>query len=293
MRVLIAGSSGFIGTALTERLRGDGAEVRRLVRGVASGPDEVPWTPGGALNPAELDGVDAIVNLAGASISQMPWTAKRRSDILHSRLAAAGTLVAALKANPGPALINASAVGYYGSRGDEALTEQSGPGTGFLAEVCQQWEAAALEASDVARVVLVRTGLVIGNGGAIVPLRALMTAGMGGKLGNGRQWWPWISLTDEVAAISHLVRSNEFGAFNLAGPTPASMAGIGRTLSRMMYRPFWLPAPEFALKLVLGEAGEELLLASQKMVPERLVASGFRFQHSTAEQALRALFPGN
>lgn len=291
MRVLIAGASGFIGSVLRKRLAADGVQLRRLVRHAPNSAEEVPWTPGSELNPAELDGVDAVVNLAGASISQMPWTAKRRQDILHSRLAATGTLVRALRSNPGAILLNASAVGYYGDRGDEELTEQSGPGSGFLSEVCEQWEAAALEASDTARVVLIRTGLVIGDGGAIVPLRALMTAGMGGKLGNGRQWWPWISLHDEVAAISHLLRSPDAaGAYNLAGPTPATMAEIGRTLSRIMYRPFWLPAPEFALKLALGEAAEELLLSSQKVTPQRLLESGFRFRDQTAEAALRALF---
>lgn len=293
MRVLIAGASGFIGSALTDRLNKAGDDVRVLVRRPATAPKEVSWKPGHALNPAELDGVDAVVNLAGASISHMPWTTARKVDILQSRLVATGTLVDALRANPGAALINASAVGLYGDRGDEELREDAGRGTGFLADVVEQWEYAALEAADVARVVMFRTGLVIGNGGAIVPLRAMMTAGMGGKLGNGRQWWPWISLADEVAAIDSLMRSDAAGAFNLAGPTPATMAEIGRSLSKMMYRPYFLHAPAFALKLVLGEAANELLLSSQKVVPARLLERGFTFQHATAEQALRALFPSN
>lgn len=293
MRVLIAGASGFIGSALTERLTAAGDDVRVLVRRPANAANEVPWTPGQTLNPAELDGVDAIVNLAGASISQMPWTDARKANILQSRLAATGTLVDALKANPGAALINSSAVGLYGDRGDEELREDAGRGSGFLADVVEQWEHSALEATDVARVVMFRTGLVIGNGGAIVPLRAMMTAGMGGKLGNGRQWWPWISLADEVSAIDSLMRSDASGAYNLAGPTPATMAEIGRSLSRMMFRPYFLHAPAFALKLVLGEAANELLLSSQKVVPARLLERGFTFRHTTAEQALRALFPSS
>lgn len=290
MRILIAGASGFIGTALTERLRAAGDEVQVLVRRAPSATHEVPWTPGQALHPAELDGVDAVVNLAGASISQLPWTAKRKTAILQSRLDATHTLTTAVRANPGAALVNASAVGLYGDRGDEPLTEAAGPGTGFLADVVEQWEAAALEVADVTRVVTFRTGLVIGDGGAIAPLRAMMTAGMGGNLGNGRQWWPWISLTDEVAAIEFLLRSKLAGAVNLAGPNPATMGEIGRTLSRIMHRPFYLHAPAFALKLALGEAADELLLASQRVVPQRLLDAGLAFEHPTAEAALRALF---
>ncbi|MGV1033646.1 MAG: TIGR01777 family oxidoreductase [Microbacteriaceae bacterium] len=290
MRILIAGASGFIGTALTARLRAAGDEVRVLVRRAPSAAHEVPWTPGQRLNPAELDGVDAVVNLAGASISQLPWTAKRKTAILQSRLDATHTLTTALRANPGAALINASAVGLYGDRGDETLTEAVGPDAGFLAGVVEQWEAAALEVAEATRVVTFRTGLVIGNGGAIVPLRAMMTAGMGGNLGSGRQWWPWISLTDEVAAIEFLLRSKLAGAVNLAGPTPATMGEIGRTLSRVMHRPYYLHAPAFALKLALGEAADELLLASQRVVPQRLLDAGFAFEHPTAEAALRALF---
>ncbi len=293
MRVIIAGSSGFIGTALCERLQRSGVELHRLVRSAplaSERTNEIFWQPGSPLDPAVLDGVDAVINLAGASIAKMPWTAKRKRNILDSRMAATATLVDALHANPGPALINASAVGFYGSRGDEPLTEASARGEGFLADVVAAWEDAALRASDVARVALVRTGLVIGDGGAIVPLRALTTAGLGGNLGGGRQWWPWISLHDEVAAIEFVLRSELDGPVNLAGPTPATMGEIGRGLARRMHRPYFAHVPAFALKLLLGDAGDELLLSSQQLVPGKLVDAGFAFTHQRAEQAIDALF---
>lgn len=289
MRVLIAGSHGFIGSALTERLRGDGVDVRRLVRGAATARDQVSWTPGERFNPAELDGVDAVINLAGASISHMPWTAKRKAEILRSRLDTTRTLADALIANPGAALLNGSAVGFYGDRGDEQLTEHSVRGAGFLADVVEQWEETALAAADHTRVALFRTGLVVGNGGAIAPLRAMMRAGLGGPLGSGRQWWPWISLHDEVSAIDYLLRSDVSGVVNLAGPAPATMSELGRALSRLMHRPYWLPAPAFALKLALGQAANELLLSSQRVLPERLAQAGFTFRDHTVSDALRAI----
>lgn len=289
MTVLIAGSSGLIGTALASQLEREGTTVQRLVRRPAERANEVQWTPGTPLDPGVLDGVAAVINLAGASIGQIPWTAKRREAILRSRVDSTRTLVDALRSNPGAALINGSAVGFYGDRDDEALTEDAGRGTGFLADVVAAWEAEAMRASDITRVVLARTGLVVANGGGIAPLRMLTALGVGGPLGSGRQWWPWISLHDEVRALSWLAGSNLSGAVNLAGPQPATMADLGRALARELHRPFWLPAPAFALRTLLGDAGQELLLSSQKLVPARLTTAGFTFEHATVGEAVRAI----
>ena len=287
-KVVVSGATGFIGSALVSVLRARGDDVVRLVRSAPREFSDVVWTPGETLDPAVLDGAAAVVNLAGASIGRLPWTPKWKKDILASRLASTGTIVRALKANPGPALVNASAVGFYGNRGDSMLTESSSTGTGYLAEVTRKWEAAALEASSVARVALPRTGLVIGDGGALDKLRLLTKLYAGGPLGGGRQWWPWISLRDEVSALIHLIDNNIDGPVNLAGPMAATMNEIGRELARSLNRPYWLPAPAFALGLVLGQGGKELLLSSQRVVPERLEHTGFIFQDRDVASAIAA-----
>lgn len=286
MRIVIAGASGLIGRALTAHLTDGGHQVIRLVRREPAGPDERPWSPGQPLAPDTLAGVDAVVNLAGASIAKLPWTRATRAEILNSRLRATHTLTQAIRREPGAALINASAVGFYGSRGDEPLGEDAGPGEGFLAEVTQRWEGAAIEVSDVARVSLVRTGLVIANGGALAPLRALGQLCLAGPLGDGQQWWPWISLTDEVRAIEFLITHDLSGPVNLAGPTPARMVEVGAELTRGLGRPFWLRAPAAALTALLGDAARELLLASQRLRPHRLESAGFGFVDRTVAEAI-------
>lgn len=290
LRVLIAGGTGMIGTPLTALLRAQGHTVTLLSRS-ASGADSYRWYPG--VEPLDLDAlppVDVIINLAGASISKMPWTAKRKREILSSRIEATKTIVDALhRASRRPTrLLNASAVGFYGDRGDETLNEGSAPGTGFLAEVCVQWEEAALQTPTGVEVALLRTGLVLGRGGALKPLRLLTKLCVAGPLAGGKSWWPWISIEDEVAAIAHLVTSRVTGPVNLVGPTPATSGTLMRALARLLHRPYWLPAPRFAISLGLGEAGRELLLSSQKILPRALVNDGFTFSSVRPQQALTA-----
>ena len=290
--VLLAGGSGFIGGALRERLAADGVGVRSLVRREPTAPGEFRWDPSAGLLPAgALDGVDAIVNLAGASISRIPWTPKWRREILTSRVDATRTIAEAIVAAPNPpALVNGSAVGWYGSRGDEVLGEDAGRGDGVLADVCAAWEASAAIAAPVTRVVMVRTGLVIGDGGAVTPMAMATKFGLGSRIGTGQQWWPWISLHDEVAAIVHLaLRSSLTGAVNLAGPVPARSEEVTRSLAAALGRPHALVVPTFAIG-ALGDAGRELLLASQRLSSQRLADDGFVFRDDTIDAAMAATF---
>ena len=284
---VIAGASGFIGRALVKELRSLGWNVTTLVRRSPRSETEVQWNPAtGDLDPAVLSGVDAVINLAGSSISRMPWTAAVKADILESRRAATTTIVTAVNqaATTPKVLINASAVGIYGDRGDEVLTEKSARGTGFLADVTADWEKWTKESK--ARTVLARTGLVLGQGGALAPLILTTMLFAGGRIGTGSQWWPWISLRDEVRAIVHLIDSKVSGPVNLVGPEPASSKTITKTLARILGRPHLLGIPPLALRL-LGEAGQELLQSSQRIEPTVLVKDGFEFEHTTPEAALR------
>lgn len=294
MRVVIGGASGLIGSALARRLEESGDEVVRLVRGAPLGRGQLTWQPdAGVLDPGALSRADAVVNLSGASLSRLPWTKRYRDEIVASRLAATNTIVGALgelstRGERVPALISASAVGFYGSRPGEELDEESAAGTGFLADLVRRWENAA-EAAPT-RVVLLRTGVVLARGGALVPILALARAGLAGPLGTGRQHWPWISLDDEVGAIVHMVRSELAGPVNLAAPTAATAGELIRAVARSIRRPYWLPAPAFALTAVLGDAARELLLADQLVRPTVLAGTGFAFRHATPAAALAELF---
>lgn len=297
-RVVVSGSSGLIGSALVSSLRADGVEVTTLVRRPARTTDEVQWSPGEtALDPAVLDGADAVVALGGASVGRMPWTARYQRELVASRLEPTRTLTAALRKlpqHPGstagiPAFLSASAVGYYGSAPGEELTEIHAPGTTFLAQLCVKWEAAAREAEDLTRVVLLRTAPVIHREGVLKPMMRLMAFGVGGPLGRGTQVWPWVSLLDEVRAIRHLIDSEISGAVNISGPTPATMAEQGRALARTMRRPFWLPAPTWGLRLALGrDATDSLMVSDADARPEVLLKSGFQFAHTTVSDAISA-----
>ena len=291
-RAVIAGASGFIGRALVAELKSAGWSVTRLVRGSASGADEVSWEPtSGTLDPAALSGADAVINLSGASISRIPWTRSVRESIVESRREATTTLVTAINsATSTPTVfLSGSAVGIYGDRGDEELTETSARGSGFLADVVDQWEADASKAR--CRTVFLRTGLVLGDGGALAPLRLATSLFAGARVGSGRQWWPWISHRDEVRAIVHLIDSKLSGAVNLVGPTPARSVEVTRELARIMKRPHLFVIPAFAIGL-LGDAGRELLVASQKIRASALEKDGFVFEHRSVAEALRWVIGG-
>ena len=289
MRVLVSGASGLIGTELCAQLGAAGHTVARLVRRSPRGSDEFRWDPAAlTLDESALEGIDAVINLSGASIARLPWTKAYRREILDSRVQATRTLTDAMRRRPTPpaVLLNASAVGVYGDRPNEVLTEDSPAGTDFLAKVTLAWEAEAHRAPDTTRVVTVRTGLVIARGGALKPLLPSVKLGLGGPLGRGTQHWPWISLHDEAAAIVHLLTSTLSGPVNLVGPTPATANDVIRAVSAGLHRPFLVPVPEFVLTLALQEAARALLLADQRIVPDRLQKDGFVFAHSTAAESV-------
>ena len=289
MRVLVSGASGLIGTELCAQLRAAGHTVARLVRRDPRGADEFRWNPATlSMDESAFAGVDAVINLSGASIARLPWTKAYRREILDSRVQATRTLTDAMgrQATPPAVLLNASAVGIYGDRPNEVLTENSPAGTDFLAKVTSAWEAEAARAPQSTRVVTLRTGLVIARGGALKPLLPIVKLGLGGPLGHGTQHWPWISLHDEAAAFVHLLTSTLSGPVNLVGPTPATANDVIRAVSAGLHRPFLVPVPEFVLTLALQDAARALLLADQQIVPDRLQKDGFVFTHKTAAEAV-------
>jgi len=293
MRVLIAGASGMIGTELQRQLRADGHEVRTLVRRAAHTESEASWSPDSAsLDAGVFDGVDAVVNLSGASIAKIPWTRGYKKQILDSRIQATRALAdgMARASTPPSTFLSGSAVGFYGDRAAEKLTESAPKGEGFLSDVVDAWEQAAGLAPESTRTVLLRTGLVVGNGGAMTPLRLLTSLGVAARIGRGAQYWPWISLYDEAAAIRHLLTSRLSGPVNLAGPTPVTSVEFTRALAQAMRRWHLLAIPAPVISTLMGDAGRELLLSSQQQVPAALLADGFRFRHETVEQAFAALF---
>jgi uncharacterized protein (TIGR01777 family) len=295
MRVAITGSTGLIGSALTAHLQSLGHEVIRVVRSNPSGSD-VSWSPAeGRIDPGALDGVDAVVHLAGAGIGDKRWTDDYKRELLESRTKGTTLISEAIaSATDGPTvLLSGSAIGIYGARRDEELTESSAPGDGFLADICVQWEQAtsAAEAAGV-RVVHLRTGIVLSaKGGALKKQLPLFKFGLGGKMGSGDQWQSWISIDDEVAAITHLLTADTRGAVNLTAPNPVTNAEFTDTLGDVLHRPTILPIPKFGPKLLLGgELAENLLFSGQRVLPAILDAdAGFTFQHPDLATALRAL----
>lgn len=297
MHVVISGSSGLIGGALAASLLADGHRVTRLVRREpqtrVDGSAEARWDPRAeavAVDPAVLDGADAVVGLAGAGVGDRRWTAAYKNEIRESRVRGTGALAAAIRGceKPPRVFVSGSAVGYYGETGQAVVDESGGPGRDFLAGVCQEWEAAADGARAAGtRVVTTRLGIVVsGAGGAMGRLLPLARAGLGGRLGGGRQYWSYLSLPDTVRALRHLIDTESVsGPVNMTTPHPATNRDITAAIGRALHRPTVLSVPGFALRLVLGEFAEGILM-SQRVVPGRLLDSGFTFEHPTFEAAL-------
>ncbi len=296
MRILVSGSSGLVGGALCAWLPAKGHTVLRLVRRATMGPDEVSWDPAaGVLHAGPLEGLDAVVHLAGAGIADERWTEARKAVIHDSRVRSTRLLAGALAtlARKPRVLVSASAVGWYGDRGDEWLDESSDPGTGFLAAVGRAWEGAAGAAVDAGiRTVHPRTGIVLARqGGVLARLLPLFRLGLGGPVGSGRQWWSWIALDDALAAVLHAIEHDEVrGPFNAVAPEPVTAGDFARTLGSVLARPAALPAPAFALRAVMGrELADEALLASQRVRPAVLERTGFEYRDPGLAGALRRL----
>jgi uncharacterized protein (TIGR01777 family) len=290
MRVLISGASGLVGTELQSQLTALGHTPVLLVRGEAAKPNEVHWDPAtGEFDHTVLDNIDAIVNLAGATTGQLPWTKKYKNELIESRVNSTKTLVQAMvkTTNKPTVLVSGSASGIYGDSGDILLKETAPRGKGFLADLATAWEREAMKAPSGVRVVLARTTMVLSREkGALGRLLPILRAGVGGKLGNGKQWWAWISLPDEARAIIHLINTPAaFGPYNLTAPEPATCKQLIKALGRALKRPTLIPVPAFALKLAFREGAKELLLCSQKMSADRLLATGFVFKHPTLNSA--------
>lgn len=298
MNIVVAGASGAVGGALVPALRVSGHHVRRLVRHAAGAPDEIAWDPARAeLDVRALEGTDAVINLSGENIAAGRWTAARRERILRSRVDATRTLVTAVTrlSRPPQVFLNASAVGCYGDRGDEELTEASELGYGFLPEVCLIWETNAEAAARAGiRTALLRFGVVLTReGGALAKMLPLFRLGLGGRLGTGRQWMSWIAIDDVVGALEHVLRdAGCAGPLNFVAPGAVTNLEFTRTLARVLRRPAIVPAPAWALRLAFGRMADEALLASTLARPERLAARDYTFRYPELEPALRAVLPG-
>ena len=294
LRVLISGASGLIGTELTRQLREGGHDVLHLVRRAPRGDHEINWAPSARTMDFRIMGeVDAVVNLSGASLGRLPWTPGYRRTLVESRVRSTQALAEAMNmvANPPKVFLSASGVNVYGDSPGVRITDDSPTATGFLPELVLAWEAASRIAPAKTRVVNVRSSVVIApDGGGLEPVRLLTLVGLGARLGTGGQYWPWISLYDEAAAIRHLMSSKLAGPVILAGPTPATSDRITHALARRLHRPYALWAPEWAIRM-LGEGGERLALDSTKVVPVRLEADGFEWRHRRVEEAIDAAFP--
>ncbi|MBU4465886.1 MAG: TIGR01777 family oxidoreductase [Actinobacteria bacterium] len=294
-RVVIAGASGLIGRALIDSLRADGIAVTTLVRHAPEAPGQVEWLADDRpLDPAVLAGARAVVGLNGASIGRFPWTKRYKNTLLWSRITPTRTLATAINAlgADAPAFVSASAVGYYGSVPGATLTEASPRGDSFLADLCGEWENAALAAGPAARVALLRTAPIVHPQGVLKPLMLLTKLGVSGPLGRGTQMWPWISLDDEVRAIRHIIDADVAGPVNLTGPEPASANDLGFALAQRMNRPFLVRAPVWGMKLALGtDATEALITCDAVVLPEVLTGSGFEFRHPTVVDAVAAALP--
>lgn len=294
MRIVISGSSGLIGQALVTDLQAQGHQVVRLVRSPKSvnAGAAATWDPAnGALDPAVLDGAGAVINLNGRGIADGRWSPQVKTELRDSRLDSTSTLAKAIaaSANPPPLLINASAVGYYGDRGEEVLDESASPGQGFLADLARDWEGAALTAaSDATRVVLLRLAMVIGRGGALQRMLLPFKLGAGGPMGSGRQWWPWIAMDDITGVVRFVLdRPSMDGPLNLASPQEVRCAEFAKILGGVLNRPSFMPLPAVAARLVMGEMADALLLASTRARPKALLDLDYEFQTPDLATAIR------
>ena len=297
MRILMTGASGLVATALAAELRAAGDTVNRFVRPSAdpthSKPGDVTWDPQtGEMNLPAAENADVVVNLAGASIGGGRWTTKRKSLLRSSRVDLTKHLVTALSRlkSPPKIFLSASAIGFYGDRGEESLTEASASGNDFLSQITSEWEAAAQKAEQFGtRTILARFGIILSkNGGALPQMLTPFKLGVGGKIGSGKQWMSWIALDDAVSAIRAAITDAILhGPINIVAPNPARNADFTRALAKALHRPAILPAPAFALRLALGEMADALLLSSQRVIPEKLTQQHFKFQYADLESALR------
>ena len=288
-RIAVTGASGLIGSALVGYLKSQGHTVQRLVRRAAVSSEEITWDPiAGTVDMEALAGVDAVIHLAGAGVSDKRWTKKYKSEILNSRLLGTTTIAKAVAIVKPQVFISASAIGWYGESGNRAVIESDRVGDDFLAAVCHEWEAAADLAGDV-RTVKLRTGLVLDpTGGALGKMLPLFRFGLGGKLSNGKQWWSWITLHDQIRAIAFLLVNKVSGPVNLTSPNPVTNSEFTACLARAMHRPALFPVPAIALKIVLGGFSAEVL-GSKKVMPQVLTEAGFTFDYPHISSALEKL----
>ncbi len=288
-RIAVTGASGLIGSALVGYLKSQGHTVQRLVRRPAVSSEEITWDPtSGTVDMDALAGVDAVIHLAGAGVSDKRWTKKYKSEILNSRLLGTTTIAKAVAIVKPQVFISASAIGWYGESGNRAVVESDRVGDDFLATVCREWESAADLAGDV-RTVKLRTGLVLDpTGGALGKMLPLFRFGLGGKLGNGKQWWSWITLHDQIRAIAFLLENKVSGPVNLTSPNPVTNSEFTAGLARAMHRPALFPVPAIALKITLGGFSSEIL-GSKKVIPQVLTEAGFTFDYPHISSALDKL----
>ena len=288
-RIAITGASGLIGSALVGYLKSQGHTVQRLVRRPALSSEEITWDPiAGTVDMDALAGVDAVIHLAGAGVSDKRWTKKYKSEILNSRLLGTTTIAKAVAIVKPQVFISASAIGWYGESGNRSVVENDRAGDDFLAAVCREWEAAADLAGDV-RTIKLRTGLVLDpTGGALGKMLPLFRFGLGGKLGNGKQWWSWITLHDQIRAIAFLLENNISGPVNMTSPNPVTNSEFTAGLARAMHRPALFPVPAIALKIAMGGFSCEVL-GSKKVLPNALTEAGFNFEYPHISSALDKL----
>jgi len=303
MRILISGSTGFLGSALVKALQGQGHQIARLVRPGTrqgstdgTGRQDIAWDPvTGQFGAAAAEGAEALVHFAGASIADGRWNASRKELLRTSRIDATRHLIGALAKlqRPPRVIVAASAIGYYGSRGDEILTEASAPGSDLLAGLCCDWEAETARGAEFgARVVSLRFGIILAaHGGALAKMAMPFKLGAGGRLGDGRQWMSWVTLPEVVSIVQFALATSELaGPVNVVSPNPVRNSEFTTVLARTLHRPALFPAPAFALRLALGEMADALLLASQRVIPSQLTDSGYRFQQPLLADAMAEVF---